>query len=166
MSERAFAIRPAALGDAAAVAAIYNDAVEKTTATFDTQPRSLEAQEKWLRDHGQRWPVLVAEQAGEVAGWASLSRWSERCAYDDTAEDSVYIAQAARGRGLGKALLDALLQAGRRSGFHTVLARIADGNPASVRLHESFGFKTIGVMKEVGFKFGRRIDVSILQLML
>lgn len=158
--------RPASLDDAAAIAAIYNDAVLHTTATFDTEPRSLEAQRAWLREHEGRYPVLVAEEGGAVVGWASLSEYSSRCAYRETAENSVYVAAGARGRGVGRALMEALIAESRRGGFHTLLARIAEGNPASVKLHEALGFRTIGVMKEVGFKFGRRIDVAMLQLLL
>ena len=159
-------IRAARAADAPGILEIYNDAVLKTTATFDTEPRTLDAQEKWLAAHGERWPALVAEEGGRVVGWASLSRWSDRCAYDDSAEDSVYLAQAARGKGLGKSLLAALLDEARRRKFHTILARIAEGNPVSIKLHAAFGFKEIGVLKEVGFKFGKRLDVAILQLML
>lgn len=159
-------IRPARLSDAAAIAEIYNEQVLHGTATFDTEPRSLEAQKKWLEAHGEGWPVIVAEDAGKVVGWASLSRWSERKAYDESAENSVYVAKDARGKGLGKALLSALLEEARRKKFHAILARIAEGNPASVKLHESFGFTRVGVLKEIGFKFGRRLDVAILQLIL
>lgn len=163
---RAVKIRPARPSDAAAIAAIYNEAVANSTATFDTQPRSLAAQRRWLREHEGRYPVLVAERDGRVLGWASLSEYSGRCAYRETAENSVYVAAGARGRGVGRALMKALLEESRRRKFHSVLARVAAGNPASMRLHESFGFALVGVMKEVGLKFGRRIDVALLQLML
>lgn len=159
-------LRAARMDDAAAIVSIYNQAVEKTTATFDTEPRTLDAQKRWLEAHGDRWPVLVAEQAGRVEGWASLSRWSDRCAYDESAEDSVYVHERARGRGIGKALLEALLAEAEVKKFHTVLARIAEGNPVSVKLHKDFGFKSVGTLKEVGFKFGKRLDVDILQLLL
>lgn len=159
-------IRPARLADAAAIAEIYNDVVLHGTATFDTEPRPLEAQVKWLEAHGERWPVIVWEAEGRVLGWASLSRWSDRKAYDESAENSVYVAASARGQGLGRKLLEALLKEARAKKFHAVIARIAEGNPASVKLHESAGFFKVGVLKEIGFKFGRRLDVDLYQLLL
>jgi L-amino acid N-acyltransferase len=156
-------IRTATEDDAPAIAAIYNEAVATTVATMDTEPRSLDEQLRWLKDHPPPYVVLVAESGDAVIGWASISRWSERRAYDGTAEVSEYVDAARRGHGVGRALLDRLIEAGDRSGFHSLLARIADGNAASLHLHESRGFRTAGVMREVGWKFGRRIDVHLLQ---
>ena len=146
-----------------ALAEIYNEAVLTTVATFDTEPRSLEAQREWLLHHGPRYPVLVAELRGEVVGWASLSRWSDRKAYDGTAEVSFYVRSDHRGRGIGRSLLAANVATADRLGRHVLLARIADGNAVSVHLHEGFGFRPVGVMKEVGFKFGRWVDVHLLE---
>ncbi len=160
-----FQIRPATTADAPAIAAIYNDAVASTVATFDTEPRSEEDQLRWFREHAPPYIVLVAESGTEVIGWASLSRWSERRAYDETAEVSVYVEARRRAEGVGRALLSRLVAAGERAGFHTLLARVADGNAVSLRLHTSQGFQPVGVMREVGWKFGRRIDVHLLQRM-
>lgn len=160
------AIRPALASDLPAITAIYNDAILNTTATFDTQPKSPEEQVEWFRHHDARFPVVVAEHGGEVVGWASLSRWSDRCAYADTAETSFYVAPAHRGRGIGRELKRAIIEEARRLKFHTLIARVAEGNDVSVHLNEAFGFAHIGTMKEVGKKFGRRLDVHMLQLML
>lgn len=157
-------IRAARAEDAKSIAAIYNEAVRTTTATFDTEPRALVDQVDWLRRHQGHYPVLVAEVDGQVVGWASLSEWSERRAYLRTAENSVYVDPAWRNRGVGRSLLTAICRVGASQGLHTVIARIADGNAASLHLHESVGFRSIGVMREVGHQFGRLVDVRLMQL--
>lgn len=157
-------IRAARVEDAESIATIYNEAVRTTTATFDTEPRTLVDQVDWLRRHQGHYPVLVAEADGQVVGWASLSEWSERRAYLRTAENSVYVDPAWRNQGVGRSLLANICKAGASQGLHTVIARIADGNAASLHLHESVGFRSIGVMREVGYKFGRLVDVHLMQL--
>jgi L-amino acid N-acyltransferase len=156
-------IRRATQDDAKAIADIYNDAVINTVATFDTETRSIDERLKWLNDHDSRHPVLIAEMDGSVAGWASLSRWSDRKAYDDTAEVSMYIRAQDRDKGVGKELSAALIEEGRNAGLHTIIARIVEGNGASVHLCETLGFIHIGTMKEAGNKFGRRLDVHMMQ---
>ena len=156
-------IRKAIAEDIESITAIYNDAILNLTATFDTQPKTLEDQIKWFEAHGGQFPVLVAEREGKVTGWASLSRWSDRCAYSETAEASVYISEDNRGQGTGRKLLSAILDEGQKAGLHTVIARIAGGNSASIHLCESLGFKHIGTMKEVGRKFGKLLDVHLMQ---
>jgi phosphinothricin acetyltransferase len=150
--------------DVGPIARIYNLAVANTVATFDTEPRSHEAQAEFLSHHDARHPVIVAELNGTVVGWAALSQWSERKAYDGTAEVSVYIDETWRGKGIGKRLLTDLIDLGRKAGLHTLLARIADGNEVSLRLHHQAGFQDVGVMREVGYKFQRWVDVHLLQL--
>ena len=157
-------IRAAELADASGIVSIYNAAVATTTATFDTRPRTVAAQRRLLQDHGPRFPVLVAETAGLLVGWSSLSPWSDRPAYSRTGETSVYVQPAAQGRGVGGLLLDALIARSRELGFHTILARIAEPNPASAGLHRSRGFLPVGTMREVGYKFGHFIDVTLWQL--
>ncbi len=159
-------IRKAQLADVNAIAEIYNEAILTTTATFDTVPKSASERMDWLKSHGERYPVIVIEVDGTVVGWAALSRWSERHAYDDTAETSFYIKGGYRGRGLGRKLKSAILDEARRLRFHTVIARIAEGGDASLHLNESFGFVRVGTLKEVGRKFGRLLDVHILQKIL
>jgi L-amino acid N-acyltransferase YncA len=164
MDSSAIIIRQANPEDLGAITAIYNEAIIDTTATFDTQPKSPEEQRDWFDGHGSRYPIVVAESAGEVLAWASLSQWSDRCAYADTAEISLYVSASRRGMRIGTRLMEAILRRGREAGIHTVLARIADGNEASIRLHARAGFMTVGVMREVGRKFDRLLDVTLMQI--
>jgi L-amino acid N-acyltransferase len=166
MSASQVTIRRATLADATAIAEIYNEAILTTTATFDTEPKSVEEREEWLRSHGERHPVLVAELGGRVVGWVSLSRWSDRSAYDDTAETSFYVHSTHRGCGIGRKLKEAIVEEARRLGFHTLIARVAEGSSESLHLNESAGFVHVGTLKEVGRKFGKLLDVHILQKML
>jgi L-amino acid N-acyltransferase YncA len=159
-----FIIRPAIPDDLQAITDIYNQAVLNTTATFDTEVKTLEEQRSWYEQHGPRNPILVVEQAGVVVGWAALSPWSDRRAYSNTAEASVYITENNRNQGIGHKLSKAIINSGRDAGLHTLIARIVAGNDASLHLAEMHSFKQIGVMKEVGFKFGRFLDVFMMQL--
>ncbi|MFE5319155.1 GNAT family N-acetyltransferase [Paenibacillus sp. NPDC056579] len=159
-------IRTAVESDIHAILAIYNEAVLHTVATFDTVPRTLEQQQQWFQLHGTRYPVLVAELGGIVVGWASLNPYSDRLAYERTSELSLYIHHDFRGQGIGKKLMDQVLKAGKEAGLHTVLSRITEGNDSSIYIHREFGFDYIGVMREVGFKFDRMLDVILMQKML
>lgn len=159
-------IRRAERGDLEAITAIYNDAIANTTATFDTEPKTAAEQLKWFEEHGERYPILVAILDGQIVGWASLSKWSDRCAYADTAETSFYVAAGHRGQGIGRQLKQAIVEEARRLRFHTLIARVAEGSDASLHLNDSFGFVQVGTLKEVGRKFGRRLDVHLLQKML
>jgi len=159
-------VRPASQEDLEPITAIYNEAILKTVATFDTVPRSLADQTKWFHDHAPRYPMIVAELDGKVVGWASLSRWSDRPAYDGTAEVSVYVEQDHQGKKIGSALLEALVEAGEKGGFHTLVSRIVQGSDVSIHLHDKLGFSHVGVLKEAGRKFGKRLDVTIMQKIL
>jgi phosphinothricin acetyltransferase len=156
-------IRKAVMKDLGAITEIYNEAVLKTVATFDTEPKTVEEQKPWFESHDSRHPILVAEQDDAIVGWASLSKWSDRCAYSDTGEISVYVKEERRRKGTGKKLIQEILDQGQKVGLHTVVARIAESNEISVRLHEAFGFEHIGTMKEVGRKFGKLLDVHLMQ---
>jgi phosphinothricin acetyltransferase len=156
-------VRSARREDLPAVTAIYNDAVARTTGTFDTEPKTLAEQDEWFDRHGASHPVIVAEEGGRVVGWASLSPYSDRCAYARTAEVSVYVDEAARGRGIAGALLDELLRLGRAAGLAQALSRIAAGNESSLRLHARRGFVETGRLRRVGEKFGKVLDVHLLQ---
>lgn len=157
------AIRAAVESDLPSITEIYNQAVLRATGTFDTEPKTLEQQRDWFSRHGASHPVIVAEEAGKVVGWASVSPYSDRCAYARTAEVSVYIDEAARGRGLGGDLLEGILAAGKKAGILQVLARVTEGNEASLRLHAKRGFFEAGRLRQVGEKFGKVLDVHILQ---
>ena len=166
MSTAEFTIRRAEVRDAAAIAEVYNEAILKTTATFDTEQKTAEDRLEWLRGHDDRHPVFVAEVAGGVVGWACLTKWSDRPAYDGTAETSFYVAERHRGGGIGRALKERLIEEARKTGLHTLIARVAEGSEASLHLNRSLGFLRVGTMREVGLKHGKRLDVYILQLML
>ena len=159
-------IRYAVPGDAEAITEIYNEAILTTTSTFDTEPQSVEERKSWLLSHGPTRPIFVAEYRREIVGWGSLSKWSERPAYSGTAETSFYVREEYRGRGIGRLLKQATIDEARKLGFHTLLARVAEGSEASLHLNESLGFTRVGTMKEVGHKFGRHLDVHLLQIML
>jgi phosphinothricin acetyltransferase len=159
-------IREAREADLERINDIYTQAVLRTTATFDMTPKSMEERRSWFACHGAAHPVIVAEEGTAVCGWAALSGWSDRAAYEHTVENSVYIAEECRGKGIGTELLRALIARARKLGHHAVIARIAQDNPASMRLHKAAGFFSVGTMKEVGVKFGRVLDVHILELLL
>lgn len=157
-------IRVATSDDIDGIAAIYAREVREGTATFDTEPPSPEA---WLAklSSGEAGDFfLVAVEGDRVAGYAYSSSYRARPAYRHTRETSVYLAPEYAGRGVGRNLYDDLLPRLREAGVHTAVAGIALPNDASVRLHESVGFTPVGVMREVGFKFDRWIDVGWWQL--
>lgn len=156
-------IRNALLADILDITSIYNNAVLNTTASFDTEARTVEDRKTWFKSHHPKYPVLVAVEDGIIVGWASLSPWSDRRAYAGTVEDSVYVTERCQGNGIGRKLLGELLEQGLNAGFHTVIARIADTNVISIHLHEAFDFKKVGIMKEVGSKFGKLLDVYLMQ---
>jgi L-amino acid N-acyltransferase len=156
-------LRAAREADLDQITEIYNEAALSTTATFDTEAKTLQEQSDWFGHHGDRYPVLVGEIDKHVIGWGSLSKYSDRCAYSETAEASLYIKDSWRKKGIGKQLTEKLLDKGRQAGLHTVLVRITEGNEASIHVVELFGFKPVGVMKEVGCKFGKLLDVYLYQ---
>jgi L-amino acid N-acyltransferase YncA len=159
-------LRLGTVADAEALRSIYNREVLETTNTFDLETRSLEQQEDWIRERMGALGVVVAEIDGEVAGFASLSPYRPRAAYRTSVENSVYVAESARGAGVGRALMEELIDVATQRGFHTVLARIAGGHDASIALHHSCGFQVVGTEREVGRKFGKWLDVVVMQRML
>lgn len=152
--------------DVPQVSDIYNHYVRTCTCTFATEPEGPAYWENWLSDHVGPHPAIVAEDDGQILGWASLSRWNSRCAYRHTVEDSVYVRESCRGRGVGRALLGELIGRARLLGHRSVIAQIADHLEGSERLHESCGFRRVGCLESVGYKFNRWIDVVIWQLRL
>ena len=158
-------VRPATRADLPAIHDIYNDAVLTTTSSYDYEPRPFEYRLSWFELHEQqRLPIFVAlDQAEQVLGWSSLSRFHDRKGYHFTVENSVYVAAAHRGRGVGKLLMPPLIDSARMLGLHAIIAVIDAENAVSIRLHERFGFVEVGKFKEVGYKFGRWLDVVYLQ---
>jgi len=167
-------LRLAQPSDSEAIRAIYNEAVTGSTATFDLVPRTREEQATWMEDHGGAYPAIVAtatadEHAGAphvLLGFGSLSPYRARPAYATSVENSVYVAAGHRGAGVGRALLGELVRLAGQHGFHTMIARIGGDNDPSIRLHRGCGFELVGTEREIGRKFGRWLDVAILQLML
>jgi len=149
--------------DAEAIRSIYNIEVAESTVTFDMVPRTIDEQVSWIDEHSGGHPAIVAIDEDTLVGFGSLSVWRERPAYSGSVEDSVYVHRDHRGRGIGKLLLQELVQLGADHGFHTVLARIVGGHEASIALHEACGFETVGVEREVGRKFKQWLDVVLMQ---
>jgi L-amino acid N-acyltransferase YncA len=159
-------LRLARPDDAEATRAIYNAEVTSSTVTFDMVPRSVHDQRAWIEARSGAMAVLVAEDEGEVVGFASLSPYRDRPAYATTVEDSVYVRDDQRGTGVGRLLLAEIVRVASTRGFHTVVARIVGGHEASIGLHRTLGFELVGVEREVGRKFGRWLDVVVMQRML
>jgi phosphinothricin acetyltransferase len=156
-------VRDATAADLGRVCAIYAHEAEHGIATFDTVGRSTEF---WCDKLTTADPFLVAGPADQVSGFAYASVYRPRPAYELTREVSAYLAEEARGQGVGTALYAELLERLRSAGTHTALAVVALPNPGSVRLHESFGFSHVGTLWEVGRKFDRWIDTAVFELLL
>ena len=152
--------------DAEATREIYNTEVTGSTVTFDLVPRSIDDQLAWLDQRSGAMAVVVAEIDGQIVGFASLSPYRDRPAYATTVEDSVYVHADFRGRGVARALLAEILDIAAPRGFHAVMARIVGGHDASIGLHSSLDFEIVGTEREVGRKFGKWLDVVIMQRML
>jgi L-amino acid N-acyltransferase YncA len=158
------AIRPALASDAQAVCAIYDFHVAHGTASFDSAgPSAAEWAVKIAEVTAQGWPFLVAERGGAVVGYAYAAQFRPRAAYARTCENSIYIADSARGGGIGTRLLERLITAARDAGFEQMIAVIGGGEPASVALHGKCGFVHAGRMRNVGYKFGRTLDTVYMQ---
>jgi phosphinothricin acetyltransferase len=158
------AIRPVAVGDAAAIAAVYNHYVATSIATFELVPVDAEAMGRRIaevRSHGLPW--LVVEDASILLGYAYAGRWRAREGYRHSVETSIYLAPEATGHGLGRALYSRLLDALAACDVHAAIGGIALPNPASVMLHERLGFEPVARFREVGRKFDRWIDVGYWQ---
>lgn len=160
-------VRLATLDDAEAIRTIYNREVAGSTVTFDLVPRSLEVQQEWIKAHAGAHPAIVAvAPSGAVVGFGSLSAYRDRPAYSTTVEDSIYVDADQRGQGIGRVLLGEVVRLATMHGFHAVMARIVGGHEASISLHRSCGFELVGTEREVGRKFGRWLDVALMQRLL
>ena len=159
-------IRPAAEADLRVINDIYNEEILHGTATFDIDPWSLDQRRTWLLETQHPHAVIVADDAGEVVGWGCLRPFRTKAAYRFTAENSVYVHAGRRGEGTGALILARLIEIARENSFHSIIAGIAQDNPASDRLHLRHEFTLVGTEREVGYKFGRWLDVSWYQLLL
>ena len=157
----AMVIRPARSDDFAAIAAITNHYIATTAIHFAYEP--IEPEELVAKWRTQEYPWLVVEDGGELAGYAKSGAWRDRAAYKWTCEVGLYIADGARGRGLGSALYAALLDAVARRGFRSAIAGITLPNDVSVALHARLGFASVGVVRDAGFKLGGWHDVEFFQ---
>lgn len=147
------------------IISIYNWAITNTSSTFDTEQKSLKNYGPFLNNFTSH-PLLVAIHNEKTIGWGCLKPYSDRSAYNDTVELSIYISPDYHGKGIGSLMMEALLLKGEEHKFHTILSRITSDSDSSIKLHRKHGFNIIGTLKEVGYKFNRRIDVILMQKML
>ncbi|HVU94631.1 MAG TPA: GNAT family N-acetyltransferase [Puia sp.] len=160
-------IREAREADIPALLAIYNHVILHTTAVYTYEAQTLEARAAWYRDKlAAGYPVVVAEEGGQVIGFSSYGPFRAWPAYKYTIENSVYVAEGQRGKGVGKLLIQPLIDSARAKGYHAIIAGIDSSNDASLRLHASFGFVEVAHFREVGYKFGRWLDLTFLELLL
>jgi len=158
-------IRQAVDADLDAILAIHNEAIAASTAIWTDAVVPRSDREEWLAARTAAGdPVLVAIEQDTLAGYATYAQWRPKYGYRHTVEDSVYIAAPFHGRGIGRALLVELIGHARGAGHHVMLADIESGNAASIRLHEGLGFVEVGHLREIGTKFDRWLDLTILQL--
>jgi L-amino acid N-acyltransferase YncA len=158
-------IRQAVDADLDAILAIHNEAIAHSTAIWTDDVVERSDREEWLAARTAAGdPVLVAIENEQVAGYATYARWRAKYGYRNTVEDSLYIAGPYQGRGIGRALLVELIARARAAGHHVMLADIESGNAPSIGLHESLGFVEAGHLREIGTKFDRWLDLTILQL--
>ena len=158
-------LREATKGDLKVINDIYNHYVLHSTCTYQETLEPMAGRRNWFERHGPNHPVIVAVQNGTVLGWGSLSAYHARSAYRNTVENSIYIHYKHQRQGLGSLLLEELIERARKIGHRTIIAVIDADQPGSIALHEKFGFEHVGHFKEVGFKFGRWLDVVYMQLM-
>jgi L-amino acid N-acyltransferase YncA len=166
-SAGAVSIREAQPRDLDAILAIYNDAIATGTALWIDETVDRPNRERWLAaQQANGFPVFIAEVDDVVAGYASYGVWRAYSGYRHTVDDSIYLEPTFHGRGIGSTLMAALVAHARAAGFHVMIADIESGNTASIRLHARFGFEVSGVIAEVGTKFGRWLDLTVMRLAL
>ena len=160
-------IREAIEDDLPQLLEIYNDIILHTTAVYDYEPHTMEMRKQWFETKKQqKFPVFVAEENDKIFGFSSIGPFRAWAAYKYSVENSVYVAENSRGKGIGKMLIPPLIEAAKNLKLHTIIAGIDTSNDASLRLHKSFGFAEVAHFKQVGWKFGRWLDLKFLQLIL
>ena len=158
-------IRLATEDDLEEILTIYNDIILTTTAVYDYEPHTIEMRKAWFNTKKEQgFPVFVAEEDGRIAGLSSIGPFRNWAGYKYTVENSVYVDAAQRGKGIGKLLMPPIIAAAKGLGMHAIVSGIDASNDASIRLHQSFGFVEVAHFNEVGFKFGRWLDLKFLQL--
>lgn len=160
-------LRDAEEKDMEAILGIYNEAILNTTAVYSEEPHTLEMRRTWFRDRkSQGFPVFVALVDNEVAGFSTYGPFRAWPCYGFTVEHSVYVDTRFRGMGVGKVLLQQVIDHARQANKHAMIAGIDADNTISYALHQSFGFSDVALLKEVGFKFGRWLDLRFMELIL
>jgi phosphinothricin acetyltransferase len=159
-------VRPAGEHDAEAICAIYNQGIEDRIATLETEVRTAAERRRWLAARGPRHPVVVAEAAGQTVGWGSLNPYSPRAAYQHVADFSVYVERGWRGQGVGRRLLERLIELARDLGYHKMMLSAFPFNASGMALYERMGFTRVGVCHEMGLLDGRWVDTIIMEKIL
>lgn len=160
-------LRLATDSDMHAILEIYNDAILHTTAVYDYEPHTLEMRQQWFdAKKQQKFPVFVAEDNNEVVGFSSIGTFRAWAAYQFTVENAIYVRSDQQGKGIGKLLMQPLIDASRELGIHTIVAGIDAGNAVSLRMHQRFGFEEVAHFKQVGWKFDKWLDLKFMQLVL
>ncbi|WP_203568356.1 GNAT family N-acetyltransferase [Aestuariimicrobium ganziense] len=158
-------IRPATVDDIAEITQIYNQAGVGTTASYDLAPVTVAERTEWFEAKQRRnFPTLVAVDDGQTVGFASYGTFREKAGYDYTVEHSVYVRDGHRASGVGRMLMSALIDHARGHGVHVMVGALDGSNEASVAFHLSLGFVEVARMPEVGRKFGRWLDLVLVQL--
>ncbi len=160
-------IRKATEADIQPMLDIYNEIIENTTAVFQYDLHTFEMRKEWFEQkQKENFPVFVAEENSEVIGFSTFGQFRNWQAYKYSVENSVYVKTNQRSKGIGKLLLQPLIDAARQMNLHTIIAGIVADNEASIALHKQFGFVEVAYFKEVGYKFDKWLDLKFLQLML
>jgi phosphinothricin acetyltransferase len=160
-ASQTFTIRPAVRGDMPAIVGIYNWAINQTFATIDAEPLSQEEAAEWWEAHAKRTITLVAVDDGDVVGWVRLLPWLQRGF--NVVEDLIYVDPVYQQKGVGRQLLTRAIDEARASGCRTIVASVAADNQAGLRLHQSLGFEPVGTIRHAAYKFGRWMDVALVQ---
>lgn len=159
-------LRPATRADIPVMTDIYNYVIERNSATYDIELKTIEQRTKWFESHKENNPILVYEKDGEVLGYAGLSPFGSDDGYVYSVKLCIYLHKNARGEGIGYELMEELISIAKSTdNIHTIVSEITATNLASIGIHESFGFNYVGVLKEVGYKFGEYHDMLFYQLM-
>jgi L-amino acid N-acyltransferase YncA len=161
LGKTSFAIRAATRSDMPAIVGIYNWAINQTFATIDSEPLSSEEAAAWWNERASQRVTLVAADEGDVVGWAQLLPWRQRGF--EVVEDLVYVDPVYQKKGVGRELLSRAIEAARATGCRTIVASVAADNTPGLRLHQSLGFETVGTLKNAAYKFGRWMDITLVQ---
>lgn len=160
-------IRPATFEDLPAILEIVNHAILNTTAIYDYDARTLEEQQTWFEEkQTSKFPVIIAKNTNEVLGFGTFGSFRVKVGYRFTIEHSVYVTDKAIGKGIGKLILQKLIDLAKEQNYHSIIGVIDASNLGSIEFHKKFGFIEAGILKQVGYKFDKWLDVSLMQLIL